>query len=156
MSAMTPQITGVSIVCSTVWSHTDQRKLQSSASLPFEWVIHRWSVNSPHKRPVTRKMFPFDDVIIKDIGYRELSWCRLYRHWWYRRLSLWQPPVPPVSVKLASWRLQIFSRLDVSIPPWYTALSISRGHFSRRMMTSPNGNIFRVTGPFWWESTVHW
>ena len=23
--------------------------------------IHRWPVNSPHKRPVTRKMFPFDD-----------------------------------------------------------------------------------------------
>ena len=25
--------------------------------------IYRWPVNSPHKRPVTRKMFPFDDVI---------------------------------------------------------------------------------------------
>ena len=25
--------------------------------------IHRWLVNSPYKRPVTRKMFPFDDVI---------------------------------------------------------------------------------------------
>ena len=25
--------------------------------------IHRWPVNSPHKRPVTRKMFLFDDVI---------------------------------------------------------------------------------------------
>ena len=26
--------------------------------------IHRWPVNSPHKRPVTRKIFPFDDVIM--------------------------------------------------------------------------------------------
>ena len=25
--------------------------------------FHRWPVNSPHKGPVTRKMFPFDDVI---------------------------------------------------------------------------------------------
>ena len=25
---------------------------------------HRWSMNSPHKWPVTRKMFPFDDVIM--------------------------------------------------------------------------------------------
>ena len=25
---------------------------------------HRWSVDSPHKGPVRRKMFPFDDVII--------------------------------------------------------------------------------------------
>ena len=24
--------------------------------------IHRWPVNSPHKGPATRKMFPFDDV----------------------------------------------------------------------------------------------
>ena len=26
--------------------------------------IHRWPVNSPHKGPVARKMFPFDDVIM--------------------------------------------------------------------------------------------
>ena len=26
--------------------------------------IHRWPVDSPHKGPVTRKMFPFDDVIM--------------------------------------------------------------------------------------------
>ena len=26
--------------------------------------IHRWPVNSPHKGTVTRKMFPFDDVIM--------------------------------------------------------------------------------------------
>ena len=28
------------------------------------WGIHRWSVNSPCKWPVTRKMFPFYDVIM--------------------------------------------------------------------------------------------
>ena len=49
---------------------TDQRKHQSSASPAFVWGIHRWSVNSPHKRPVTRKMFPFADVIMKK-GRRE-------------------------------------------------------------------------------------
>ena len=27
--------------------------------------IHRWQVNSPHKGPVTRKMFPFDDAIMQ-------------------------------------------------------------------------------------------
>ena len=26
--------------------------------------IHRWPANSPHKGPVTRKIFPFDDIII--------------------------------------------------------------------------------------------
>ena len=40
-----------------------QRKHQSSASLAFVRGIHRWPVDSPHKGPVTRKMFPFDDVI---------------------------------------------------------------------------------------------
>ena len=64
MSSMASQITSLTIVYSTVYSGADQRKHQSSASLPFVWGIHRWPVNSPHKWPVTREMFPFDDVII--------------------------------------------------------------------------------------------
>ena len=32
--------------------------------MAFVWGIHRGPVNSPHKWPVTRKMFPFDDVIM--------------------------------------------------------------------------------------------
>ena len=43
------------------------RKHQSSASLAFVWGIHRWPVNSPHKAPVTQKMFPFDDVIMSNV-----------------------------------------------------------------------------------------
>ena len=39
-------------------------KKTSLASLAFVRGIHRWPVNSPHKWPVTRKMFPFDDVIM--------------------------------------------------------------------------------------------
>ena len=42
----------------------DHLKHQSSPSLAFIRGIHRWPVNSPHKGPVTRKMFLFDDVII--------------------------------------------------------------------------------------------
>ena len=64
MSAMVYQITGASIVYSTVISGADQRKHQSSASLAFVRGIHRWPVDSSHKGPVTRKMFPFDDVIM--------------------------------------------------------------------------------------------
>ena len=30
--------------------------------------IHRWPVNSPQKRPVARKMFPFDDVIMHSLN----------------------------------------------------------------------------------------
>ena len=62
--AMVSQIASLTIVYSTVYSGVDQQKHQSSASLAFVWGIHRWPVNSPHKRPVTRKMFPFDDVIM--------------------------------------------------------------------------------------------
>ena len=64
MSAMASQITSVSIVCSIVHSGADQIKHQSSASLAFVRGIRRSPVNSPHKGPVTRKMFPIDDVIM--------------------------------------------------------------------------------------------
>ena len=64
MSAMASQITSLTIVYSTVYSGLDQRKHQSSATLAFVRGNHRWPVNSPHKGPVTRKMFPFDGVII--------------------------------------------------------------------------------------------
>ena len=62
MSAMVFQITSLTIVYPMVYSGADQRKHQSSASLAFVRGIHRGPVNSPHKWPVTRKMFPFDDV----------------------------------------------------------------------------------------------
>ena len=64
MSAMTSQITNLTIVYSSVYSGAHQRQHQSYASLAFVWGIHRWPVNSPHKGPVTRKMFPFNDVIM--------------------------------------------------------------------------------------------
>ena len=50
------------------FSGANQRKHQSFASLAFVWWIHRSMVNSPHKGPMTRKMFPFDDVIMYDIA----------------------------------------------------------------------------------------
>ena len=64
MGTMASQITSLTNVYSTVYLGADQRKHQSSASLAFVWEIHRGPVNSPHKWQVTRKMFPFDDVIV--------------------------------------------------------------------------------------------
>ena len=64
MSAIASQITSLTIVYSTVYPGADQSKHQSSASLAFVWGIHRGPVNSPHKWPVTRKRFSFDDVIM--------------------------------------------------------------------------------------------
>ena len=73
MSTIASQISNLKIVFSTVYSGTDQRKHQSSASLDFVWGIHRWPGNSPHKGPVTRKMFPFDDVIMLTMFFIWLS-----------------------------------------------------------------------------------
>ena len=67
MSAIASQITSLTIVYSIVYSDADQRKHQSSASLAFVWG----PVNSPHKCPVTRKMFPFVDVILNSHCYGE-------------------------------------------------------------------------------------
>ena len=64
MSAIASQITILTIVYSAVYLGANQSKHQSSASLAFVCGIHRRPVNSPHKWPVTRKMFPFDDVIM--------------------------------------------------------------------------------------------
>ena len=64
MGTVASKITSLTIVYSTVYSDADQRKYQSSASLAFVRGTHRRPVNSPHKWPVTRKMFPFDGVIM--------------------------------------------------------------------------------------------
>ena len=71
MGVIASQITSLTTVYSTVYSDADQRKHQSSASLAFVRVIYRWPMNSPHKWPVTRKMFPFDGVIMVYPFYKQ-------------------------------------------------------------------------------------
>ena len=68
MSTMTSQITSISTVCSVICSGKLQRKHQSSASLAFLRGINQWLVDSPNGGPVTRKMFPLDDVIMALLG----------------------------------------------------------------------------------------
>ena len=64
MGAMASQFMSFTIVYSTVHSDADQRKHQSSASLAFVRGVHRSPLKSPHKWLVTRKMFPFDDIMM--------------------------------------------------------------------------------------------
>ena len=96
-SPMASQITSVSFVCLTVCSSAD-KKHQSSASLAFMKGIHRWTVDSPHKRPVTRKMFPFDDVImnpvndtsaIRHVTWDEGHWVLSYGGFMLHEVILW-------------------------------------------------------------------
>ena len=83
MSAIASLITSLTIGYSIVYPGADQSKHQSSASLAFVWGIHRRPVNSPHKWPVTRKMFQFDDVIME---YRAVNFTTEYLN-----LSYWIP-----------------------------------------------------------------
>ena len=125
MGAMASLITSLTIVYSTVYSGTDHRKHQSSASLAFVRGIHRWPVNSSHKGPVTRKMFPFDDVIMDTY----IDTCLLFGN---KRLL--DPVVRTV-------------RRRNCAHGWC--------HIAVRLMTTSNGNIFRVTGHLCGEFTGH-
>ena len=78
MGAIASQITSLTIVYSTAYSDAVHRKHQSSASLAFARGLHRGPVNSPHKWPVTRKKFPFDDVIMRCLSiHRSVVWDTL-------------------------------------------------------------------------------
>ena len=103
MGAIASQTTSLTIVYSAVYSGADQSKHQSSASLAFVWGNHRGPVNSPHKWPVTRKMFPFDDVIMSIIICHEdqtkseklvvlsCSWPKSFfqNNWWCNTNNFW-------------------------------------------------------------------
>ena len=73
MNAMASPLASLTIVYSTVYSGADQ-------------INHQ---NSPHKGPVTQKMFPFDDVIMLSAKtsyhhiLRNLHAGRLYFKWSY-------------------------------------------------------------------------
>ena len=92
MSAMASQNTSRTILYLIVHSGADHRKHQSSASLTFLRGIHRWPVNSPRKRPVTRKTFPFHDVIMR---YRFACDIRLFGlycfkgTYWEQVIKIW-------------------------------------------------------------------
>ena len=93
MGTMAFRITSLTIVYSTVYSGTDQRKHQSSASLAFVRGIHWGPVNSPHKWPVTQNFFPFDVVIMApdEPSLLRIICSRLCSWWsfcvWYHGLT---------------------------------------------------------------------
>ena len=69
MSVIASQITSNSTIHLTNCSRQDQRIIKAPRYWSFVWRgIHRWPVNSPHKGPVTRKMFPFIGVIMLRAG----------------------------------------------------------------------------------------
>ena len=89
MGTIASQITSLTIVYSTVYSDADQRKKSKLRVTGLCVGIHRGPVNSRHKWPVTRKIFPFDDVIMVVLN---VLWqcCRIQcgqsQHRFYSRL----------------------------------------------------------------------
>ena len=142
MGAVASQITSLTIVYSAVYSGVDQRKHQSSVSLTFVRGIHRWPVSSSHKWPVTRKMFPFDDAIMTQghiCDYQMIAGIKSYScdHW---------------LVSLNAWQLNEKNKPLLSENYYYDVIAAICGFC---MMTSSNGNIFRVSGPLRGESIGH-
>ena len=80
MGTIASQITSLTIVYSASYANADQRKHQSSASLAFVRGIHWGPVNSLHKWPVTRKMFPFGDIIMM-IGWANNTAGKMFCVW---------------------------------------------------------------------------
>ena len=80
------------------YSGTDQRKHQSSASLAFVQGIRRRPVNSPHNWPVTRKMFPFDDIIMILVRFL----------WIVKMVWIW----------VIIWRLPIYENMTYAYTNW--------------------------------------
>ena len=89
MSAMASQITSLTILYSTVYWGTVQWKHRSSASLAFVRGILRWPLNSPHKRPLTRNMFPFNYAILKSISRYLPGIRRQHMEYYFFLKSVW-------------------------------------------------------------------
>ena len=64
MTTIASQITSLTVVYSTVYSEGRSKKTLKLRVTGLCVGNSPGPVNSPHKGPVTRKMFPFDDVIM--------------------------------------------------------------------------------------------
>ena len=134
MGAMASQITSLTIVYSNFYSGADQRKYQSSASLAFVRGIHRGTVNSPYIWPVTRKMVPFNDVIMG----KRLWWephlsktqTNLYSHYWY---CLTSPNTDHRSENYTNDMINIGS-----------SITLHMSHFLFWLLLSGNAHYFRA------------
>ena len=153
------------MVCSTVCSGADQRKHQSFASLAFFRGIHRWPANSPHKAPVTRKMLPFDDVIMNIYNFisqghmatknwlnigsgngllpddtKRLTEPTLTCHYWCPAM-IWgqfhpQPPITKISLKINNLKLQYSIGLTVVQFTWSLLKGMPNYHCKPEEQTS--------------------
>ena len=80
MGAMVSQITSLTIVCSTVYSRRRSKKASKLRVTGFCAGNSPVTGEFPHKAPVARKIFPFDDVITSEVCSRQQ--CQLQGSSW--------------------------------------------------------------------------
>ena len=90
MGATASQITRLMTVYSIVHSGVDQSKCQGSASLTVVRVIHRCPLNSPHRGSVTRKMFPFHDIMNVHLLDNIMTLQLLMNVWMWKNNVVWK------------------------------------------------------------------
>ena len=116
MGTMASQITSLTSVYSTVYSGADQLKHQSSASLAFVRGIYRWSVNSTHKGPATRNMFPLDDVIMiiqNLIAWRWLDSLSIKKKYYFDHLYFDMPGCREISFDMIGYTYYFFISYNI-------------------------------------------
>ena len=153
---MASRITSLTIIYFTIYSGADQRKHQNSALLAFLRGIHRWPMNSPHKCPETRNMFPFDDVTMEVamkvtfINFLKLGEqcmyirCHLLATWWHCCYSSstklqFQPPVKIVIQRTNMHLSRIQTYHSGTIRGIYSAVFST--HKNRRIRHTKNARL---------------
>ena len=117
MRMMASQITSPTIVYSTVYSGTDQRKHQSSVSLAFEQGIHQWPVNSPQKRASNT-----ENISILWRHHEMVLLC--FVSLWLHYQLIMQPFYAVFTMVIAStsWRVQLSLKIIICLITWRKTL----------------------------------
>ena len=103
--------------------------------------IHRWSLDSPHKGPVTREMFPFDGVIMT---------TKFLSHVWTGFKFEWSDiPLPAHIKRRLSVRLQWFQ----CVSKWsYCSLALKPSIYKRRN----EYRVFELCERNWNQCEINW
>ena len=88
--------------------------IKENIKAPRHWPvrgIHRSPVNSPHKGPVTRKMFPFDDVIVWTVCELIIQSCKDTCHSHEKIMIRLGYTLTYVTIAELPWQVQILTWL---------------------------------------------